>query len=40
MLPNPQFPAVSVTFTEEIIHWKLHFLAVNFARMEAGMKHH
>ena len=26
MWPNPQFPADSVTFTEEIINGKLHFL--------------
>ena len=26
MLPNPQFPADLVTFTEEILNGKLHFL--------------
>ena len=26
MLPNPQFPADLVTFTEEILNRKLHFL--------------
>ena len=26
MWPNPQFPADLVTFTEEILHVKLHFL--------------
>ena len=25
MLPNPQFPADLVTFTEEILNGKLHF---------------
>ena len=27
MSPNPQFPAHLVTFTEEIINRKLHFLS-------------
>ena len=26
MWPNPQFPADLVTFTKEILKWKLHFL--------------
>ena len=26
MWPNPQFPANSITFTEEILNEKLHFL--------------
>ena len=26
MWPNPQFPADLITFTEEILNWKLHFL--------------
>ena len=26
MRPNPQFPAALVTFTEEILNGKLHFL--------------
>ena len=26
MWPNPQFPADLVTFTEEIVNGKLHFL--------------
>ena len=26
MWPNPQFPADLVTFTEEILNWKLHFM--------------
>ena len=26
MCPNPQFPAYLVTFTEEILNGKLHFL--------------
>ena len=26
MRPNPQFPANLVTFTEETLNWKLHFL--------------
>ena len=26
MLPNPQFPADLVTFTEEILNGKVHFL--------------
>ena len=26
MRPNPQFPAVSITFTEEILNGKIHFL--------------
>ena len=25
MWPNPQFPVDLVTFTEEILNWKLHF---------------
>ena len=28
MWPNPQFPAVLITFTEEILNGKLHFLWV------------
>ena len=28
MWPNPQFPVDLVTFTEEILHGKLHFCAV------------
>ena len=28
MWPNPQFPADLVTFTEEIINGKLHFLCI------------
>ena len=28
MWPNPQFPADLVTFTQEILHGKLHFFAV------------
>ena len=27
MWPNPQFPADLVTFTEEILNGKLHFLS-------------
>ena len=30
MWPNPQFPADMVTFTEEIINGKLHFLCSEF----------
>ena len=26
MWPNPQFPEDLVTFTEEILNWKIHFL--------------
>ena len=35
MSPNPQFPADLVTFTEEIVNWKLHFLcSVNISYPE------
>ena len=30
MWPNPQFPADLVTFTEEILNGKLHFLCNDF----------
>ena len=30
MRPNPQFPADLVTFTEEILYGKLHFLCCDF----------
>ena len=30
MRPNPQFPADLVTFTEEILNGKLHFLCSEF----------
>ena len=30
MLPNPQFPADLVTFTEEIIDGNLHFLPIDW----------
>ena len=29
MSPNPQSPADCVTFTEEILHRKLHFLYID-----------
>ena len=32
MLPNPQFPADLVTFTEEILNGKLHFLCSEMKR--------
>ena len=31
MWPNPQFPADLVTFTEEILNEKLHFLCSEIA---------
>ena len=30
MWPNPQFPADLITFTEEILNEKLHFLCSDF----------
>ena len=30
MLPNPQFPADLVTFTEEILNGKVHFLCSDY----------
>ena len=35
MLPNPQFPADLVIFTEEILNGKLHFLcSVNYPAID------
>ena len=33
MWPNPQFPADLVTFTEEILNEKLHFLYSDLSSM-------
>ena len=39
MWPNPQFPIDLVTFTEEILNWKLHFLcSESFYRMPENLR--
>ena len=39
MLPNPQFSADLVTFTEEILHGKLHFLCSGYFTSTALLRH-
>ena len=42
MWPNPQFPADLVTFTEEILNGKLHFLCSENSKglQDATLKGH
>ena len=41
MWPNPQFPADLVTFTEEILNGKLHFLcSVEYTNNDDNKKYH
>ena len=34
MWPNPMFPAVLITFTEEIVNRKLQFLCIDFFELD------
>ena len=38
MWPNPQFPSDLVTFTEEILNGKLHFLCSDPSRPDSGRR--
>ena len=39
MWPNPQFPADLVTFTEDTLHGKLHFLCSVKAKLDGTLSH-